>query len=115
MYILSSVMIDRAAVGISLTSIFGFNDTEIKRMFINFNMITIGISVAVGIPLSLLFSRVLVNYSTLNFNMGSNILMPIWAYFVLFVAVVGLYYLISLILQSKLKKVSLTEALKSRG
>ena len=115
MYILSSVMIDRAAVGISLTSIFGFNDTEIKRMFINFNMITIGISVAVGIPLSLLFSRVLINYSTLNFNMGSNILMPIWAYFILFVAVVGLYYLISLILQNKLKKVSLTEALKSRG
>jgi len=52
MYLMMKMMIDHSAFGISLMKIFGFNDGEVRKLYLDGNFITVAISALLGVPLA---------------------------------------------------------------
>ncbi|MCC8068315.1 MAG: FtsX-like permease family protein, partial [Ruminococcus sp.] len=73
LYLLLRLMIDKASFSISLIKIFGYNNKEIKKLYLDGNFYTILVTLIVGIPIS----RVIINaiYPSLvaNVNAGMDL------------------------------------------
>ncbi|MBQ8116450.1 MAG: ABC transporter permease [Lachnospiraceae bacterium] len=114
MYLMTAVMIDRAGAGISLLKIFGYRTGEIRKMYLDGNRFVIMVGALFSIPVSKLLMDAMFP------SFVANVACPIhlefkWYYYVLlFVAIMGCYSLISLVLTRKLNRFSPAQVLKNR-
>ena len=114
-YLMIKLMIDRAAVNISLMKIFGFYSKEINKLYIDGNFMIICISALIGIP----FSKIMVDkfwFPIMNsgIKMGFNPHYPFWIYIVIMVSIVILYNVVTLLLKRKVASIPMTDVLKNR-
>ncbi|MDE7352055.1 MAG: FtsX-like permease family protein [Acetatifactor sp.] len=114
MYLMLKVMIDRCAVSISMMKIFGYRKNEIRKLYLNGNLMIVTVSAAVGIPLSKKLCDAAYPYLVSNVAVGLNLTFDWWMYAGLFAAILVLYLISTPLLMRRVNKILPAEALKSR-
>ncbi|MCI8783625.1 MAG: ABC transporter permease [Dorea sp.] len=114
MYLMLKVMIDRCTVPISMMKIFGYRNKEIRELYLNGNLAVVAVSAALGIPLSKVFMDAIYPYLVSNVAVGLNLTFRWWMYAGLFAAILGLYFISTLFLMRRVKRILPAEALKNR-
>ena len=114
MYLMMKMMIDRSAFGISLMKIFGFNDGEVRKLYLDGNFIIVAISALLGVPLAKIVMDALYPMMISNVAFGPDMRLLPWLYAAIFALVFASYFLISLLLNKRLKCVTPVEVLKRR-
>lgn len=114
MYLMINVIIDRASFGISLVKIFGFRTNEIKKLYLNGNIVIIALGALVSIPVSKLIMNKLFPVFIANSACGMDFDFPPYMYAVIFAVIMLIYFIINALLVNKLKKITPAEVLKNR-
>lgn len=114
MYLMLKVMIDRSATSISMMKIFGYRKKEIRKLFLNGNLIVVTISALLGIPLSKMIMNAMYPYMVSNISCGLNLTFDRWMYVGLFVSILVLYFVLTPFLMRSVNKILPAELLKNR-
>ncbi len=114
MYLMTSVMIDRASFGISLIKIFGFNSKEIRKMYLDGNRMVVITGALVSIPLAKTLINSIFPVFVANVPCTVHLEYRWYHYLMLFAGIMLCYDLISSVLTGKLNKISPAEVLKNR-
>ncbi len=114
MYILLKMMIDRSTFSISLIKVFGYTNKEISKLYLGSSFYVVLAAVVFSIPISkLIINKV---YPMLISNMASGMetyLSPTGYLEIIGIVMVS-YFIVNSLLERHLRKVSLTEILKTR-
>jgi len=94
--------------------IFGFNDGEVRRLYLDGNFITVTLGAIIGIPLAKIVIDALYPLMISNVALGPDMMLFPWLYVAIFALVYVSYFLISLLLSRKLKRITTAEVLKRR-
>lgn len=114
MYILLKLIIDKASMSISLVKIFGYNDREIRKLYLDANLFIVVITCIVGIPIARIIINAVYPSMVSNVAAGMDLSWPIEMYFILVVMILVTYFIVIIFLNKYLKKVSLAEIIKAR-
>lgn len=114
MYLMTSVMIDRAGFGISLLKIFGFNPREVKKLYLDGNRLVVIIGAIISIPIAKIIMDTIFPIFIANVACSIHLEYRWYHYVMLFAGIIICYDLISMILTRKLGKISPAEVLKNR-
>ena len=114
MYLMMKMMIDRSSFGVSMMKIFGFNDGEVRRLYLDGNFITVTLGAIIGIPLAKIVIDAIYPIMISNVALGPDMELQPWLYFAIFALVYCSYFFISLLLNRKLIYVTPDEVLKRR-
>lgn len=113
MYLMMKVMVDRCAMSISMMKIFGYRKKEIRRLYLNGNLVVVAVSGAVSIPLSKTLMDRVYPYLVSNVAVGLNLTFDWWMYLGLFAAILLLYLLSVPLLMRRINRILPTEALRA--
>ncbi|MCR4650941.1 MAG: ABC transporter permease [Lachnospiraceae bacterium] len=114
MYLMTSVMIDRAGFGISLLKIFGFRSREVKRLYLDGNRIVVIVGALISIPVAKNLIDAVFPMFIANVACSMHLEYRWYHYVMLFAGILLSHTLISLSLTGKLGKISPAEVLKNR-
>ncbi len=114
MYLMTSVMIDKASFGISLMKIFGFNKKEVRKLYLDGNKTVIAIGALVAIPLAKIITDKLFPMFVANVACGLPLKFEWYYYLVIYAAIIIFYNLVSFLLTGKLSRMTPAEVLKNR-
>ena len=114
MFLMTSVMIDRASFGISLMKIFGFRGKEVKRLYLDGNRIAVMLGSLVSIPLAKIITDKLFPMFVSNVACGLYLDFEWYYYLIIYFAILAIYGLVSLLLTGKLSRMTPAEVLKNR-
>lgn len=114
MYLMMKVMIDRAAMSISLMKVFGYRKKEIGKLYLNGNLWIVAVSALLGIPLSKMIMDAMYPYLVSNVACGINLTFSWQMYAGLFGAILMLYLGINRILMRRVNRILPAEVLKNR-
>ena len=114
MYLMTSVMIDRAGFGISLLKIFGFNPKEVKKLYLDGNRLVVIIGAIISIPIAKIAMDTIFPIFIANVACSIHLEYRWYHYVMLFAGIIICYDIISMILTRKLGKISPAEVLKNR-
>ncbi len=113
-YLMTSVMIDRASFGISLVKIFGFNRREVKKLYLDGNRIVIMLGALVSISVAKMITDRMFPMFVSNVACGLPLEFRWYYYPVIWLAIIAFYSLVSLLLTGKLNRMTPAEVLKNR-
>lgn len=114
-YLMIKLMIDRAKINISMLKIFGYHESEIKKLYIDGNFYVILLSSVLGIPIAKVFvDKFWFPISNINIDIGYDIHYPIWMYLLILVTIMILYFIISNVLRLVINRIPMSEVLKNR-
>ena len=113
-YLMTSVMIDRASFGISLVKIFGYRDREVKKLYLDGNRTVVIIGAIVSIPIAKMITDKMFPMFIVNVACGMYLEYEWFYYLIIFCAIVLFYSLVSLLLTGKLGRLTPAEVLKNR-
>ena len=114
MFLMMSVMIDRAGFGISLLKVLGYRTGEIKKLYLDGNRIMVILSAIISIPLSKFCMDELFPIFLCNVACAMHLEFKWYMYVAIFAVIMLLYDTINLILTAKLNRVDQNEVLKNR-
>ena len=114
MFLMTSVMIDRASFGISLMKIFGFRGKEVKKLYLDGNRIAVMLGALVSIPLAKIITDKLFPVFVSNVACGLYLDFEWYYYLIIYIAILIFYSIISLLLTGKLNRLTPAEVLKNR-
>ena len=114
MYLMLKVMIDRSAMSISLVKVFGYRKKEIRKLYLNGNLLVVTVSALLGIPLSKMIMDSMYPYLVSNIACGINLTFSWQMYAGLLVAILILYFMINCILMRRVNRILPAEVLKNR-
>lgn len=114
MYLMMKVMIDRSAMSISLMKVFGYRKKEVRKLYLNGNLLVVAVSALIGIPLSKFIMDRMYPYLVSNIACGINLAFSWQIYVGLLGAIVVLYFIINRILMRRVGKILPAEVLKNR-
>ncbi|MCM1083925.1 MAG: FtsX-like permease family protein [Clostridium sp.] len=114
MYLMMKVMIDRSAMSISLMKVFGYRKKEVKKLYLNGNLLVVAVSALIGIPLSKIVMNSMYPYLVSNVACGINLTFPWQMYVAIFGVILVLYFAINGILMHRVNKILPAQVLKNR-
>ncbi len=114
MYLMMKVMIDRSAMSISLIKVFGYRKGEIRKLYLNGNLLIVAASALLGIPLSKIIMDSMYPYLVSNVACGINLIFSWKMYAGLFGVILVLYFVINRVLMRRIGKILPAEVLKNR-
>ncbi len=114
MYLMMKVMIDRSVMSISLMKVFGYRKGEVRKLYLNGNLLIVIVSALLGIPLSKIIMDSMYPYLVSNITCGINLFFSWQIYAGLFGAILILYFIINRILMRRVNKILPAEVLKNR-
>lgn len=114
MYLMMKVMIDRSAMSISLMKVFGYRKGEVRKLYLNGNLLIVIVSALLGIPLSKIIMDSMYPYLVSNLASGINLVFSLQIYAGLFGSILILYFIINRILMRRVNKILPAEVLKNR-
>ncbi len=114
MYLMMKVMVDRSAMSISLMKVFGYRKKEIRKLYLNGNLMIVAASALLGIPLSKMVMDGMYPYLVSNVACGINLTFSWQMYAGLFCVILILYFIINRILMHRVNKIMPAEVLKNR-
>ena len=114
MYLMMGVMIDRASFGISLIQIFGFRTKEIRKLYLNGNLLIVIAGAIIGIPIAKAAMDAIYPWFIANTACGMDLHFPWYLYVGIFVGIFTVYAVVNCLLVRKIKKITPAEVLKNR-
>jgi len=114
MYLMSGVMIDRAASGISLIKIFGYRPKEIRALYLNGNLLIVAVGALLAVPLAKTVMDAIYPSFICNVACSMKLAFPWYLYAIIFTAVILVYFIINRLLIGKINRISPAEILKNR-
>ncbi|MBR5421517.1 MAG: ABC transporter permease [Lachnospiraceae bacterium] len=114
MYLMTSVMIERAGFGISLLKIFGFNGREVKKLYLDGNRIVVMIGALISIPLAKMAVDRMFPIFIANVACCMHLEYRWYHYVILYAAIMLIYGVISRLVTGKIERVTPAEVLKNR-
>ena len=114
MYLIIKMMIDRSLFSISLLKIFGYNNSEVKKMYLNNSFIVVILNILINVPLSGVIAGAMFpsTVSDIESYMGAYV-SPLM-YVIIIALILISYAAVYLLLYRKLTKISYSEVLKKR-
>ena len=113
-FLMLGVMIDRSVFGISLIKIFGFRQREIRRLYLNGNMILIALGAVVCIPLSKALMDAVYPVVVANVACGLNLRFEWYLYVVIFLGTIMVYFIANILLMRKIYRIPTSIVLRNR-
>lgn len=113
-YLMTGVMIDRAAFGISLIKIFGFRTKEIRSLYLNGNTLTAAVGAVICIPAAKIIMDAIYPWLISNVGCGMNLRFEWYFYLLIFGGIMLVYWISSALLTQKINNITPAEALKNR-
>ncbi|MDE6426710.1 MAG: ABC transporter permease [Ruminococcus sp.] len=114
MYLMMNVMIDKSKFGISLIKIFGFRNSEIRKLYLDSNFIVVAVGTLICIPLGKKLVDMIYPMLITNIASCMKLEYPFYFYVIIYVAVLIVYLIINKILMIKINKITPAEVLKER-
>ena len=114
MYLMMGVMIDRASFGISLIQIFGFRTKEIRRLYLNGNLLIVTAGAIIGIPVAKAAMDAIYPWFIANTACGMDLHFPWYLYVGIFAGILVVYGTVNCLLVRKIKRITPAEVLKNR-
>lgn len=114
MYLMLKVMIDRCATPIAMMKIFGYRRREIRKLYLEGNLVIVAVSAAVGIPLAKRLIDAAYPYLVSNVAVNLNLTFGWQLYAGLYAAILGLYLVSMPLLLRRVNRILPAEALKNR-
>ena len=114
MYLMTSVMIDKASFGISLMKIFGFNKKEVKKLYLDGNKAVIAVGALIAIPIAKIITDKMFPVFVANVACGLYLKFEWYYYIAIYAAIIIFYNIVSLLLTGKLSRMTPAEVLKNR-
>lgn len=114
MYLMEKVMIDRCAQSIALMKIMGYRKREVKKLYLDGNLIVVAIGAAICVPLSKWIMDALYPYLVSNVAIGLDLEFSAGLYAGIYVGIMLCYLLINQLLVLRLNKMEPALALKNR-
>ena len=114
MYLMIKIMIDRSANNISLMKIFGYTNSEVRKLYIDGNFITIVISSIICVPLAKVIMTGVWPSMVASVQCGFDVSFKAIVYVLIYALIFVCYFVVVFILNRKLNKISATEVLKNR-
>ncbi|MCB2290166.1 ABC transporter permease [Clostridium sp. CS001] len=114
LYLLLKMMVDKSTFSISLIKVFGYNEKEVKKLYLGSAFYTVLVSSMIGIPISTLIVRAIWPYMISNVAAGFESYIPLSLYFTITGIILASYLVVNFLVGRHLKKVSLVEILKNR-
>ena len=113
-YLLLKFMVDKSTSNISLMKIFGFNKSELNKLYLGSHFYIITISIIINMFLALKIYKML--YFTLMATSPSYMetVLSTKSYIIIFMIVLAIYFVIKIILKKNIDKISLSVVLKDR-
>ncbi|WP_050740598.1 FtsX-like permease family protein [Acetobacterium bakii] len=114
MYLLVKMMIDKSTFSISLIKVFGYNEREIKKLYLGTTFYTVALSTLIAIPVSKMIINKIYPYMVSNVSVGMNAIMVPQSYLIMAAIILSAYTIVNYMVGRHLKKISLVEILKER-
>ena len=94
--------------------VFGYRKGEIRKLYLNGNLMIVAASALIGIPLSKVIMDSMYPWLVSNIATGINLMFSWQMYVGLFAAILILYFAINRILMHRVNKIMPAEVLKNR-
>ncbi|BBF42787.1 ABC transporter, permease protein [Lachnospiraceae bacterium KM106-2] len=114
MYLMVNVMIERSGFHISLMKVFGYENREVQKFYLDGNGYLVAIAALFCIPLAKKVMDMVYPYLIANVSCGMNLTFSWWMYGVVYLGVVLCFFLVKELLLAKLNKILPAEVLKNR-
>lgn len=114
MYLMINIMLDKSANNIALMKIFGYNDKEVKKLYLDGNFLVVLISAIINVPLAKMCTDSIWPLMVSSMQCGFDVSLPYYIYVVVFAAIFVCYFIVSFFLMRKIKKITPAELLKNR-
>ena len=111
MYILTKLVIDRNSGNMSFLKVMGYDDKEIKKLYLNATTIVVLVSLIVSAPLSYFTMDKLMKFAFMRFAGYIKIYMPYYLYALVLVLGLLVYSIVSFIINKTIQRIDLGEAL----
>ncbi len=114
MYLLLKLMIDKSISSISLVKIFGFNQSEVNKLYLGSSLYTVLFSAAISIPLTVKITKLIYPSITSDVQAYYSIVLQSKDYCFIVMVIMVSYFMSNILLKKHIKSISLSEALKNR-
>ncbi|MBW4082737.1 ABC transporter permease [Paenibacillus sp. S150] len=114
LYLLLKMMVDKAISSIALIKMFGYNEQEIRKLYLGNTIYTVALAVLLGIPASTWFVKLIWPYMITNVAAGFESVIPLNLYAVTIGIIFISYLIVQIMLSRHVKEISLVEILRSR-
>lgn len=114
MYLMLMVMVDRAAMGISLLKIFGYEENNVRKMYLRTNTFLVILFALIQVPISkLIIDKVFVKAMATTNVAGRFDVSPL-TYVLVFVVILVIYTLVNKLLLRRVNKITPNDVLRNR-
>lgn len=114
MYLMMKVMVDRSSFSISLMKVLGYRKWEIKKLYLDGNLLIVAVGSLIGVPLSKWLMDALYPYFVSNIAIGLDLTFSWKIYLAIFAGIFLCYLVINTLLVHRLNHVLPAEVLKNR-
>ena len=114
MYLMLTLIVDRATTGISLLKIFGYPDKTVRRMYLHANGMMVLVDVIVLIPVTKLIMDAAFPTLMASASIACDLTLPWWIYGLILAGVLVVYIGVNLLLMRKFNRITPAVALKNR-
>ncbi|WP_165835547.1 ABC transporter permease [Ruminiclostridium sufflavum] len=114
MYILTKIVIDRNAVNISFMKVFGYEDKEIRKLYLNATTITVIASLILTLPL--VYAGIKESFVIVLMKISGylDIYIPLYLYLIIVAAGILSYFVINFFHIRRVNKIEMSLALKDK-
>ncbi len=114
MYILTKTVIEKNALAISFMKVFGYDNKEIGKLYLNATTITVMVSLFICIPVEVICFKYILVYVASMVEGYISFYLPAWVYVAIIVIGIVAYFAINALHVRKVKRIPMSEALKNR-
>lgn len=113
LYLLSKIIIEKNAQSISMVKILGYNNREINRIYLHSTTIVVILCIFITIPISSLVMKEVVEVVFFEYSGWITYYMPAVTYVEVAASGVICYAIVAFLLNRKVKKIPMSDALKN--
>lgn len=113
LYLLSKIIIEKNAQSISMVKILGYNNREINRIYLHSTTIVVILCILITIPISSLVMKEVVEVVFFEYSGWITYYMPAVTYVEVAASGVICYAIVAFLLNQKVKKIPMSDALKN--
>lgn len=113
LYLLSKIIIEKNAQSISMVKILGYNNREINRIYLHSTTIVVILCILITIPISSLVMKEVVEVVFFEYSGWITYYMPAVTYVEVAASGVICYAIVAFLLNRKVKKILMSDALKN--
>lgn len=114
MYVLTKVIIEKNALSISLMKVFGYNNKEIKKLYLNATGVAVISSLFLVMPIEKLTFGLIMKYAMARIEGYIEVFIPIYVFAIVIAIGIITYFAINKLHTNKVNKIPMSDALKDR-